>query len=83
MNFYAYARPAGSTSVELWQSYVIAVLADGTRRRSPVRLDADYEVSLDAAEDAACVLRRWCKITGREPVSFGEWEPMISVDPAW
>lgn len=82
MKFYSYARPAGSTSVELWQSYVIAVLADGTRRRSPVHLDADYEVSLDAAEDVAAEHRLRLKIAGHEPVSFGEWEPMLSVDPA-
>lgn len=82
MKFYSYARPAGSTSVELWQSYVIAVLDDGTRRRSPVRLDADYEVSLDAAEDAAAGHRLRLKIAGHAPVSFNEWEPMISVDPA-
>lgn len=86
MKFYAYARPAISNTActavpTLWQSYVVAESENGSRRRSPVRLDENYEVSLDAAADVAGILRHWRRIAGREPLSFDEWEPMISVDP--
>lgn len=82
MKFYAYARPRFMGPATGWQSYVIAESENGSRRRSPVRLDENYEVSLDDATDVAGILRRWHKITGREPLAFDKWEPMISVDPA-
>ena len=81
MKFYAYARPRFMGPVSGWQSYVVAESKNGSRRRSPVRLDENYEVSLDAAADVAGILQRWHKITGHEPLSFDEWEPMSSVDP--
>lgn len=87
MKFYAYAQPTISSAActaafTLWQSYVIAESENGSRRRSPVRLDENYEVSLDDATDVAGILQRWHTITGREPLAFDKWEPMISVDPA-
>ena len=82
MKFYAYARPRIVENETVgWQPYVIAESENGSRRRSPVRLDENYEVSLIAAADVAGILWHWHKITGREPLSFDEWEPMISVDP--
>lgn len=82
MKFYAYARPRIIENETVgWQSYVIAESENGSRRRSPVRFDKDYEVSMITAQNACSVLRHWRRITGREPLSFDEWEPMISVDP--